>query len=93
MTLSIDFETLTLEEAELLEDTLGVGLDAIGSALTDPAAPKMKTMRALAAIAWKRENGGTFKKAMEAAGSIPLTDLTEGLEVSAEEHPTEESAQ
>ncbi len=93
MNLSIDFETLTMDEADLLEEATGVGLDAIGKKLQDPDAPKMGILKALAAIAYRRDNGGTAKAAMAAVGKLPITTLADGLEVTSEGNPPEGSGQ
>lgn len=92
MNLSIDFNTLTMDEAEAIEVFTGLGVDAVGQALQDPKAPKMTAMKAIAAIAYHRENGGTLKAAFAAVGKLPISTLVDGVEVTAEEHPTEEGS-
>jgi len=91
MDLSIDFNTLTMDEAETLETVAGMGLEALGKRFSDPDAPKMGAIKALAVIAYRREHGGTVKAAVKAVGESQLTDLTEGVEVTADEHPTLQS--
>lgn len=93
MNLSIDFNTLTMDEAGHLEELAGMSLDALGKAFEDPAAPKMKVLKALATIAYLRDNGGTLKAAAKAVGEMPLTTLTESVEVTADDNPPLAGAQ
>ena len=91
MDLNIDFNTLTLDEAEAIEEMMGVGIDAIGTAFSDPKAPKVKAMKALATVAYARKENVSFKKAAAEVGKLELSALTEEVEVTAEEHPPVES--
>jgi len=95
MDLKIDFNTLTMDEAETVETVSGMGLTALGAAFNDPEAPKMAAIKALAVVAYRRENGGTVKAAIKHVGEMPLTAVTGGedaaVEVTAGEHPTVES--
>lgn len=90
MNLSLDFDSLTLDEIELLEDISGISIDAIGKRLTGDDAPKAKTMKALAFIAARRDDPSVT---LEDIGKIKLTDLTNGLEVAEQATPTPETEQ
>ena len=90
MNLSIDFDSLTLDEIEILEEVTGVSIDAIGKRLSADEAPKAKTMKALAYISARREDP---EITLEEIGKIKLTDLTSGLEVTASATPTPEIEQ
>ena len=90
MNLSIDFDSLTLDEIELLEEISGISIDAIGKRLTGEDAPKAKTMKALAFIAARRDDP---EITLEDIGKIKLTDLTNGLEVAERATPTPETEQ
>ena len=87
MNLSIDFNTLTLDEADHIEHVLGVGIDSIGEAFQDPKAPKVKAMKALATVAYAREHEVSFKVAAAEVGKIPLADIGDAVEVEAADHP------
>lgn len=93
MNLSIDFNSLTLDEADAIEEMIGIGIDAIGAAFSDPKAPKVKAMKALAMVAYARQHSVTFKKAAAEVGKIPLSEIADAVEVEAEEHPTVEPEQ
>lgn len=88
MNLTIDFDSLTLDEIELLEEMTGVSIDAIGKRLGGDDQPKAKVMKALAFVASRRENPDVT---IEEIGQIKLTDLVAGLEVTADASPTNES--
>ena len=90
MNLSLDFDSLTLDEIELLADISGISIDAIGKRLTGDDAPKAKTMKALAFIAARRDDPSVT---LEDIGKIKLTDLTNGLEVAEQATPTPETEQ
>lgn len=90
MNLSIDFDSLTLDEIEILEEMTGVSIDAIGKRLSGEDAPKAKTMKALAYVASRRENPDIT---VEEIGQIKLTDLVAGLEVTADSTPFSETEQ
>lgn len=90
MNLSIDFDTLTLDEIELLEDMAGVSIDTIGKRLTGDDAPKAKLMKAMAFIAARRDDPDIT---VEEIGKLKLVDLTSGLEVTANATPTNDSGQ
>jgi hypothetical protein len=49
-TVSIDIETLSIEEVEIIEDMLGLPIDK----LTDPNTPKGRMMRAIAYVIARR---------------------------------------
>ena len=88
MNLHIDFDSLTLNEIETLEEMTGVSIDAIGKRLAGDDQPKAKVMKALAFVASRRENPDVT---VEEIGQIKLTDLVAGLEVTADATPTNES--
>lgn len=90
MNFSIDFDSLTLSEIELLEEISGISIDVIGKRLTAEDAPKAKTMKALAFIAARRDDPSVT---LEDIGKIKLTDLTSGLEVAEKATPTPEIEQ
>lgn len=90
MNLSIDFDSLTLDEIEILEDLAGVSIDTIGNRLTAGDAPKAKIMKGLALIAARRDDPDIT---LEDIGKIKVTDLVAGLEVSADATPTQEIEQ
>ena len=90
MNLSLDFDSLTLDEIELLEDISGISIDAIGKRLGGDDQPKAKVMKALAFVASRRENPDVT---IEEIGQIKLTDLVAGLEVTADATPTKETEQ
>lgn len=93
MDLTIDFNTLTISEAEFMEDMTGEGLDSLGTKLQAAGAPKMKTLRALAAVAYARENSVPLKKAYDKVGEVEISTLLDGVSVEVGDHPTDESAQ
>jgi hypothetical protein len=90
MNLSIDFDSLTLDEIEILEEVSGLSIDTIGKRLTGDDAPKAKTMKALAFIAARRDDPDVT---LDDIGKIKLTELTSGLEVTAQATPTPEIEQ
>ena len=93
MNLTIDFNTLTMNEAEYIEAAVGLGLDAIAKRLQDENAPKMSVMKALATVAYARDNSVTLKKAAVTVGSLPISNLLEDLDVEQGDHPTPGSEQ
>lgn len=88
MNLSIDFDSLTLDEIELLEDLTGVSIDAIGKRIGGEDQPKAKVMKALAYVAARRDDP---EITLEDIGKIKLTDLVADLEVTADASPTPET--
>ena len=90
MNLSIDFDSLTLDEIELLEDLTGISIDAIGKRIGGEDQPKAKVMKALAFVAARRDDP---EITIEDIGKITLTELVADLEVTADATPTRETEQ
>ena len=94
MALTIDYETLTLDEAEALEELTNLGMDEMEDIFRKKKGPgKMKLMKGLSAIAYQRAHGGTYKAAAAKVGEIPLTEFAEQIQATSGEHPTTEGEQ
>lgn len=88
MNLSLDFDTLTMNEAEFIETATGLSLDRLAAKVADEAAPKVSIMKALAAVAHARDTGKNLRNALKEVGNMPLSALNE-VEVTAEGNPEE----
>lgn len=73
MKLNIDPEDLTIEELELLEDSIGASFESVFS----DGAPKAKALRVLTWIALRRTNP---EATLEEAGRYKLGDLNLGTD-------------
>lgn len=74
MNLTLNLDTLTIHEVELLEEISGQGIDSIARTMSaqGEGKPMAKVLKAVAYIAARRDNPAVT---LEEIGNLPISDL------------------